>query len=253
MKEALISWLAMAAVVYIGLCLMLTLNQRRLIYYPSAPVTAPEEQRRITTPSGEMVVEVANPGQAHAVFYFGGNAESVIYGKAALARSLPGCTLYLVNYPGYGGSEGTPEESAIHSAALAIYDALAPGHQTASAIGRSLGGSVAIQLAHQRPLSRLALLTPFDSMVALARHHYPFFPVSWLLRERYEIVPMASALHLPTLVVLAEADRVVPRARSEALIEVLDEPQVVILPGNHNRLAPNASLAAFFSPLCGAL
>lgn len=253
MKENWTSWLTLAVLVYLSLCLMLALSQRRLIYYPSAPVWSDDRAVRVGSTSGEVVVEVANPGQRHGVFYFGGNAESVGLGADALARALPGCTLYFVNYPGYGGSEGTPNEASIESAALAVYGHLAPQHRSVSAIGRSLGAAVAIKLAHQRPLTRLALLTPFDSLVALARHHYPFFPVSLLLRERYEIGPMAPALRLPILVVLAEQDRVVPRVRSEALIRALPAPQVVTLPGYHNRLAPNPSLAAFFRPLCGGL
>ena len=111
---------------------------------------------------------------------------------------FPGIGLLLMNYRGYGLSEGAPSEAALFADALAIFDAMAkrPAIDPAriGAIGRSLGSAVAVHLAAHRPVRAVALVTPFDNMAGVGRHHYPLLPVRALLRQRFDSMQHASRL-----------------------------------------------------------
>jgi uncharacterized protein len=161
----------------------------------------------------------------------------------------------LVSYRGYGASTGAPGEAALVSDALALFDEVQRRHpgQAIAAIGRSLGSGVASQLAAQRPVKRLALITPFDSMVGAAKAHYPIFPVSWLLNERYESDRALKAFDAPILIVHGGRDDIIPEASTTRLIASLPRPPEVvrIKDADHNDIAMHpefaAALSAFFS------
>jgi alpha-beta hydrolase superfamily lysophospholipase len=131
---------------------------------------------------------VVNRDQPDPILYFGGNAERIEANREDFARMFPGRSVYLVAYRGYGASTGEPGEAALVPDALAVFDEVQRRHpgQRIAVIGRSLGSGIASQVAGQRPVARLALITPFDSMIGAAKTHYPIFPVDWLLDERYE-------------------------------------------------------------------
>ena len=214
--------------------------QSRLIYYPTPALPHPYPTLVLEQDGLKIQVIVLNPGQQQAVLYFGGNGEASSLNAEPFLRHFPNHTLYLMNYRGYGGSEGDPGEAALYADALALYDRIAPQHTAISVIGRSLGSGVATQVAAQRPLHRLLLITPFDSMVALAQQHYPWFPVGWLLRERYDSIGRVPQIGAPTLIVTAQHDLIVPRARSDALIAAFPPNQLStteITGAGHNGLS----------------
>ena len=107
---------------------------------------------------------------------------------------------------GYGSSQGSPSETALVADALRWYDELAPHYQTVYLLGRSLGSGVAVQLAAARPVSGVILVTPFDSMVEVGRRHYPFLPVSWMLRHRFDSIAAAPKISAPLLCLVATRD-----------------------------------------------
>jgi pimeloyl-ACP methyl ester carboxylesterase len=90
------------------------------------------------------------------------------------------------------------------------------------------------------------LVTPFPGVRELAQHHYPAFPVRWLLHDTYESAWHATGLRVPTTVVLASHDRVIPRWSSERLVEVLDPAltRVLEIPGtDHNSVSSGPGYA----------
>ena len=108
---------------------------------------------------------------------------------------------------------------------------------TIAVVGRSLGSGVAVALAARRPVERLILVTPFDSIAGVAADHFPWLPVRALLRDRYDSLGRIGAVHAPTLVVVAEHDEVVYRARSDALIAAIAPPlrhTVLVAGATHN-------------------
>lgn len=156
--------------------------------------------------------------------------------REELARWFPERTIYLLAYRGYAASSGEPAERALVADALAWFDRVAASHVAVAVIGRSLGSGVAVQLAAQRPVERLALVTPFDSMVRVAQAFYPLLPVDWLARERYESWRYAPRVHCPVLIVRAGQDELVPAASTQALAAAFSPPPALqVVPGaGHN-------------------
>ncbi len=234
----LVSFLLVPAGIYAGLCLLMFLTQRSQIYFPVRESMAPgATAMRFPVDGAELKVwVVARPGPA-AILYFGGNGEDVGFNVDSFSASFPGHTLYLVNYRGYGGSTGKPAEDHLIADAIALYDHLRDRHSQIAVIGRSLGGGVAVRLASERKVDRLVLVTPFDSLVNVARAHFPYLPVGLLMRDRFDSASRASAIEAKTLVVIAGADEIIPRARTDALIARLRSGQtrVIVLDGaRHN-------------------
>jgi pimeloyl-ACP methyl ester carboxylesterase len=230
--------LLIPAGLYAGLCLLMFLTQRSQIYYPVREAAAAPVAAAMLVDVGEArlkVWTVAGPGRA-ALLYFGGNAEDVGASIGRFAERLPDHSLYFVNYRGYGGSSGEPSERALVADAIALYDHLRTRYAEIHVLGRSLGSGVAVQLASERDVDRLALVTPFDSLVNVARVHVPWLPVGLLMRDRFDSASRAPAVASATLIVVAESDEIVPRGRSDALVRAFRErPRVVVLEGaRHN-------------------
>ncbi len=239
--------------VYIGFGLVLFIGQRSLMYFPVADNGAESPMEMIDVGDATLKVWVVNPGQRDGLLYFGGNAEDVYFNAPHFEQHFPGHTVYLVNYRGYGGSSGAPSESALTADALRLHTVLGERHERFGAIGRSLGSAVAVFLAAQRDLDRLALVTPFDSAAAVAKGLYPIYPVNLLLRDRYDSLAHADRIAIPTLILIAEHDRVVRPHHAHRLASAFEqvEPMVQTLPrAGHNGLSLNAeywqALASFF-------
>ena len=217
------SILTTVILVYVGLCAFLYLAQRSMIYFrtPEARHVAAEDLR-LELDGATVQVWLLNAGKEDAIVYFGGNAESVHYNIGDFSEFFPDKTVYLVNYRGYGASTGRPSEAALTADALAIFDHASQAHENISVIGRSLGSGVAIFLAATRPAQRLVLITPWDSMVNIARSAYPIFPVSVLLKDRYDSLSQASKISMPTMLLIAERDEIIPMRSSLNLAEALD-------------------------------
>jgi len=153
----------------------------------------------------------------NALLYFGGNAEDVSYSLPSLSTAFPDHAVYLLHYRGYGGSSGKPSEAALFADALALFDRVSTDHQNIAVVGRSLGSGVAVHLASLRPVARLVLVTPYDSLQELAARQFPYLPVRWLLLDKFESWRYAEHITVPTLVIAAEHDEVIPRMSTEAL------------------------------------
>jgi pimeloyl-ACP methyl ester carboxylesterase len=214
----MVTLLALVALVYFGLCAALFLVQRNLIYFPQ-PRSHGSGATTLTLPTdgAQVLVTARERSGPNALLYFGGNAEDVSYSLPSVATAFPDHALYLLHYRGYGGSSGKPSEAALFADALVLFDRAHTDHRNIVVVGRSLGSGVAIHLASLRPVARLVLVTPFDSLQDLAAQQFPFFPVRWLLLDKFESWRYAEQVTAPTLIVAAEHDEVIPRTSTEAL------------------------------------
>lgn len=173
------------------------------------------------------------------VLYYGGNAEEVSWLVPEFSR-IPDWGALLVNYRGYGLSEGAPSEAALYGDALALYDHITSRRDIDVArvivMGRSLGTGVATFVASQRPVAGVVLISPYDSLVHVAHEVYPFLPVNLLLRHRFESVARAPSIHVPLLALVATADTVVRPERSRQLVQAWGGPaRLELLQGvDHN-------------------
>ncbi len=218
-------WLILAAALaYVATAVVLYFCQRAFIYHPAyTRVAATGTDFSLVHEGVTLRGWVLNPGKSRAVLYFGGNADAVQTMRPRLEQWLPDLTFYLLAYRGYGASGGSPGEAALFGDALALYDYARPRHQAIDAIGRSLGTGVAIYLASQRPLERLVLVTPFDSILNGARRLFPIFPVAWLLKDTYESWRYAPQVHCPVMALAAENDQVIPAGSTRRIVAALPE------------------------------
>lgn len=239
---------ALILVVYVFACLLLYLGQRKLMYFPVAGISAKSAPSTIIENAGERlrVFTLGSDTSPHAILYFGGNAEDVAANIPEFSKVFSDHAVYLVNYRGYSGSSGQPSEAGLYQDALAVYDQLATRHEQIMLIGRSLGSGVAVYLASQRRLGKLVLVAPYDSVENLAKRSFPWLPVTWLLKDKYPSIDRVSDIQIPTLVLLAEHDEVVPRQSSEQLISAFDQKHVtvkVIANSTHNSIAAYSEYA----------
>jgi fermentation-respiration switch protein FrsA (DUF1100 family) len=219
----------------LGGALLLYLLQDKLVFNPvreeapMPPVPPTHKMRPIMLTMRDGVrlhgwwMRAAGPASIlrPAVIYFGGRSEDVCWAAGSLPV-LEGTHALFINYRGYGRSQGTPTEASLLDDALTLYDwlALQPGVDAGriGVIGRSLGSGVATYLASQRSPAAVVLLTPYDSIVEIARMRFPFCAARWLLKHRFESVRFAQQSRSPALVLLAEADTIVPLPNAMRLI-----------------------------------
>lgn len=207
---------------YVALCAFMYVGQRSMIYYPTSDSGhAGAEDLRIE--SGDAVIQVWKVGNANddAILYFGGNAEDVTLNIDEFSRDFANHTIYLANYRGYGASTGSPSESAILRDAETLFDAIRDDHRRVTVFGRSLGSGVAVHLGTAKDVSRLVLVTPYDSLANVASARFPIFPVSLLLRDRFDSKNLAGLIEIPTLVIAAEQDEVIPLRHARSLADAI--------------------------------
>ena len=238
---------------FIGLCALLYLLQERLIFIRQPLAEGVRQVIRELPRTAEIELTAQDGTHLHGwlrhgveetaprglVIYFGGNAEEVS-GQVYDADALAPWSLAAFNYRGYGLSEGRPSEAALIADALAIYDRLAAREDVDPnrivVFGRSLGSGVAVQLAANRPVRAVVLVSPFDSLRRLARKQYPFIPVSLLLKHPFDSLARAPGIESPLLVLAGDRDRIIPPALSRRLHDAWAGPKRwALLPGaGHN-------------------
>ena len=224
MKE--ISFILLVLVlIYMLISAYLYLFQRKLIYFPVLTDPAFQAQTVSIDNNGvKLNGWVLNPGKKKAVIYFGGNSELITHRSSYFESVFADYSVYLIDYRGYGTSEGSPGEAELFADALAIYDHINSEHNnepkpSITAYGRSLGSGVAVYLAANRSLERLILLTPYDSIAEVAQKLYPLFPVRWLIKDRFDSASRAADISIPVLIASAELDRVIVLEHTLALRE----------------------------------
>jgi len=237
---------------YLGICVVLYVTQRSFQYFPTPRRLGPTEMAG-TFRRGDTLLQLtvrphAGPG---AVLYFGGNGEDVSSSVGPLMAAFPQREVVMLHYRGYGGSGGRPTEADIALDAQGLFDEVHARHPDVVVIGRSLGSGVAARLASVRPVSKLVLVTPYDSIVGIAQRQFPIFPVSWLLIDKYETWRYVPKIKAPVLILRAEHDELIPAASTEALRARFPAGQVttVVVPADHNSILDEpryvSALAAF--------
>lgn len=177
-------------------------------------------------------------GSDKTVVYHGGNAEDLAGHCEVLFQGLETNAL-LVNYRGYGQSEGTPCEKDMIADCIAVLDLFCKEknvpYSSIFLMGRSLGTGVAVQVAAARPdVAGVILVTPYESISAVARFQYPWLPIERLLRHPFRAIDHAPALKLPALVLLAEQDEVIPVESGQRLGDAWNGPkEIITLPMGH--------------------
>ncbi|MEP6739010.1 MAG: alpha/beta fold hydrolase [Caldimonas sp.] len=234
-------WLGLALLVVLA---AIALLQNRLIYFPARATLGEVTSGNLRAwPSAQefrgLLAEPSGPARATAIVFHGnaGHAGDRAYYASALTRL--GLRVILAEYPGYGPRDGAVGETSLVADAE---QSIALAHRQYGAplvlIGESLGAGVtAAAAARQRDhVAGVLLITPWDRLAHVAGHHYPWLPVRWMLRDRYDSATHLAAFGRPVLVAVARSDDVVPARLGEALYGALSEPKrlVVIEGAGHN-------------------
>lgn len=192
-----------------------------------------------TVPGGMVRGYVYHPQGEDALqdlfIYFAGRGEDV-RATAQMLHWLPeGFGFAALNYRGVADSQGRPSEIASVEDAGQFANHLRRAFPQARlhVVGRSLGTGVAIQLVARQPFESLQLVTPYDSMLEVAKKRFPLVPLSLLLRHQFNSLEHSREVAAKTQVLLAEHDDVVLPERSAKLINAWPTPiSVQTVPGS---------------------
>jgi len=229
---------------YLLACAYLYFNQIALVYQPK-PVNLQDssgfEDQLVSFESDGLHLKgwlnYSNPN-APMIFYYGGSGEEVS-NKLNLFPKMGIENYVLVNYRGYGDSEGSPDEQGIKRDNLKIYDEVVASLQiNAEKIilyGNSLGTGVATYVAAHRPANKVILNTPYDAVVNVGQKRYPIMPVKLLSHQRFESIVLAPEIDIPVLCVIAEKDKIIPPQHAFNLCNAWKgkDTQVIIPEANH--------------------
>lgn len=232
------------AVIFLSLSASLYIKQRKMLYFPqplsrSSPHLLGMEPYEKTFQRNGVQLHgwLINPEKEKLIIYYGGNGEEVSYNFESFRR-LEDHAILMMNYRGYGESQGSPSEKHLVGDALALFDEISKSYPTIILFGRSLGSGIAVQVAGRRAVHSLILVTPFDSVVAVGQKLFPFAPVSLLAKDRYDSIAASRGIKLPALFLLAEMDEIIPIRHGINLADHWEgESQVVTIDGAmHNTI-----------------
>ena len=201
------------------------------LIFPTHAVPAagplPEGAERVSTdtPDGNRLhgihIRPASAGQQARtlVVGFGGNAWNAEHAAAALHEIYPEAHVIGFHYRGYRPSTGSPSAAALIDDAplvldLAI-DRVRP--ERIVAVGLSIGSAVAASLGNRSGVDGVILVTPFDSLKAVAAQLYPWLPVGLLFKHELHTVELLGTAQVPVAIVAAERDEIIPTERTDAL------------------------------------
>ena len=236
MLGTLLSVAGLLTLGWLMLVALLALQERRLIFFPTRTLAAAPadlglraEELSVTAADGVSLHGwwIAGSGDRVLIWYHGnaGNIGDRLHNARWFVDRL-GVDVVLVDYRGYGRSQGRPDEGGLYLDGLAIYDAVRARSVRADHIvlfGRSLGGAIAIETSLRRPAGALVLESAFRSIRALAREHYWFVPGA-VIRTRMDNESKIGRVELPTLVLHGDRDTIVPPAHGRRLFELAARP-----------------------------
>lgn len=191
---------------------------------PAGPMPRGGEELSLRTPAGQVLKGILlppdePPGDGTLVLGFGGNAWNGQDVAEYLRELFPETSVAAFHYRGYAPSTGAPSAEALIADAPMVYD-LAVGRvkpKRTIAVGFSIGSGVAAQLAKVRKLDGLILVTPFDSLKAVAQSMFPWIPLGPFFDHEIESVSALEANLVPVAILAGERDEIVSTKRTDAL------------------------------------
>lgn len=224
----MLSLLTIIALVYFGVLIGAALYSERLIFQPPAASYA-DSDRIVRLPSGGTDTVAAlylpNPAARYTILYSHDNAEDIGHLRPLLEeiRTL-GFSVLAYDYRGYGTSTGTPSEQEAYQDVDAAYDFLVTAKGVSAeriiALGRSLGGAIAVDLASRKPVGGLIIESSFVSAyrVMTRVRLFPF--------DRFLTLSKLKAVRCPVLVIHGTRDEVIPFWHGQRLFEAANAPKL---------------------------
>jgi fermentation-respiration switch protein FrsA (DUF1100 family) len=239
-KARLARLMIWAVIGYVGVIIVLMALENWLVYHPTSassewcdPPNDRVEDIELRTADGTRIHAWWCPveGSQGAVLYSHGNAGNLSQRNgsvAGLQKALQESVL-IFDYPGYGKSEGRPSEAGCYAAADAAYRWLVETRKIPAErillFGGSLGGGVAVDLARRKPYRALVLMKTFTSMPDVAAGLYPWLPVRWLMRNRYDNLEKIGKCRKPVFIAHGTTDQLIPFDQGQRLFAAANEPK----------------------------
>jgi fermentation-respiration switch protein FrsA (DUF1100 family) len=245
----LLSIISITISVLVLLSAILYLFQPNFVYFPSAQlVTTPKlipldyEDVSIRTKDGIRLHGwyLTHDSPRATLLFLHGNGGNISHRLDSLAifNSL-GLAVLIIDYRGYGQSEGTTSEQGTYLDANAAWQYLINEKQLTGdniiVFGRSMGGAVATWLASQQKPRALILESTFTSVTDMGKHYYPYLPATLLTRIKYASIDRITSINQPILFIHSPSDDIVPYALGRALFNAATEPKEFMdIRGTHN-------------------
>jgi fermentation-respiration switch protein FrsA (DUF1100 family) len=243
-----------AAVLYLALLVLLRFSESRLIYFPGP------ERRLLPPPTAlglltERVEILTEDSVTLAGWIMTAEPDStglwllICHGNAGNLSEFDrpvhyvglrrlGLNLLAFDYRGYGESGGAASEQGLYRDADAAYRYLREHRRVAAdrivVFGHSLGSAVAIDLASRAPSAGLIVEGALTSAIQRGQELYPYIPVRWIARSRFNSIDKISGITVPKLFLHATGDEVIPLAHGRKLFAAAAEPKTFVeLQGGH--------------------
>lgn len=181
----------------------------------------------------------------------GGNISSRGYVAHYQALRNLGLNVFAIDYRGYGLSEGSPSEQGLYLDGRAAFDYLVKQRHISPRriiiFGYSLGAAVAIHLASEVDAAGLIVEGAFTSAVDVGRERYPFLPINWMMKSRFDSESRMHAVAEPSLFLHAVKDEIIPFEFGRRLFDAAREPKLFVETAGGHNTAHTADSATFYS------
>ncbi|HEY7159409.1 MAG TPA: alpha/beta hydrolase [Gemmataceae bacterium] len=241
-KHRLVRLAGYTVACYLAILVILLLLEDRFLYGPrhaelgKPPAALAVEDVEMTDSRGDRIhawwttPKDWQPEQG-AVLFCHGNGGNLSHRGRALPHWINelGQAVLLFDYPGYGRSGGEPSEAGCYAAADAAYDWLRQVRKVPAErillYGGSLGGGVAIELAHRRPHRVLVLVASFTSFPDMAQTRFPWLPGRWLVHNNFDNLGKIASCRGPVFIAHAPQDSLIPFKQGQRLFAAAGEPK----------------------------
>ena len=190
----------------------------------AGPLPAGAETLSLDTAEGHRLVgtyipAVHPPQEQTVIIGFGGNGWNGQDVAEYLHETFPDADVVAFHYRGYTPSAGSPSAKALIDDAPLIYDLVVERLKPNRVIGAgfSIGSGVAAELASRRKLDGLILVTPFDSLKAVAQSLYPWLPIGPIFAHEIDAAAALEKSQVPVAIIAGDRDQIIPAERTDAL------------------------------------
>ena len=238
--------------VYVFLSAYIYFIQSSLLYYPDMPgrnlATSPENIG-LTYQNIELITEdniklhgwfIPNDKTKETVLFFHGNAGNISHRLESIEIfHRLGLNVFIIDYRGYGQSEGKTTEKGTYRDAEAAWNYLNKTRgisgQQIIIFGRSLGASIATWLANKYTPAGLIIESGFTSVASMGQRLYPFLPIRWLTHFRYDTRQYVKNVSCPVMIAHSSDDEIIPYAEGLEIFQTAPEPKIFLdMRGGHN-------------------
>jgi len=246
----MLTWLLIIAVgLFVVFWLYLYFNQGRMVFMPIKELVLTPDVMDI--PYRDIYIPITDNEKIHAWYFPDGESKKAVlfcHGNAGnishrmeTVEFLKGyrVNVLLFDYRGYGLSDGSPTETGVYLDTRAAFDWLVNdrGYKPEDIVvfGRSLGGAAAVDLAANTVCGGLVVESSFTSAYEIGKAMFPYFPVRYLLRFRFDSVNKIKEVSCPVIIMHSPDDEMIPFEMGRKIFEAAREPKSFVeLRGGHN-------------------